>query len=137
MLGGLATGSGALNAAALPACFHPPLHQPAQLDSARPAPRSLPTAAGSRRSNAAAAAAATAARRAKRKGMSAEEKRQTLLGIFHETKDVFTLKVRRRVKPRGFCSSAMRPASGRTARPASFALHPPAIRSGYCSTAHD
>ena len=33
-------------------------------------------------------------RRAKRKGMSLEEKRQTLLDIFHESKDVFILKVR-------------------------------------------
>lgn len=29
---------------------------------------------------------------AKKRGMSLEDKRQTLLGIFHETKDVFTLK---------------------------------------------
>ena len=33
-------------------------------------------------------------RRSKRKGMSAEEKRQTILGIFHESRSVFVLKAR-------------------------------------------
>lgn len=76
---------------------HAPPHipPPPGADS-RQQPRRSSAAAAAACRRALAAALPNSSARAKRKGMSLEEKRQTLLGIFHESKDVFVLKARRR-----------------------------------------